>query len=207
MVLQIKDVSILLENQSLFDPLSFDVPAGNIFSVMGASGCGKSTLLSFICGTLNNIFTSSGQILLNSVPMNRVPAHKRKVGLQFQDHLLFPHMTVAENLAFGIPQKYRGKERQLKVQQALKDCGLAGMETANPASLSGGQRTRISLMRTLLSEPELLLLDEPFSKLDLELRRQFREFVFQQVEQRNIPALMVTHDPQDIPDQQLLITL
>ena len=207
MTLQVQEITVQLDTQPLFEPLSFNVPDGKVFSMMGASGCGKSTLLNFICGTLGEAFIGRGEILLNNHSISHLPAHKRNVGLQFQDHLLFPHMTVGENLAFGLPHRYRNKDRKLRVQQALADCDLAGLADCNPASLSGGQRARISLMRTLLSEPHLLLLDEPFSKLDQDLRWQFRDFVFQQVEQRNIPALMVTHDPQDIPDQQLLIRL
>ena len=167
----------------------------------------KSSVLNLICGTLSADFQWSGQIVLVGKELNRLPSYKRQVGLQFQDHLLFPHMTTGENLAFALPRKYRKAERRERVMQALNDCGMDGYFDHNPAMLSGGQRARISLMRTLLAEPELMLLDEPFSKLDTGLREAFRQFVFQKIADEGIPALMVTHDEQDIPDSDLVIRL
>ena len=120
---------------------------------------------------------------------------------------MFPHLTVGENLTFALPERYKKKARREKVEQALVDCGLPRFARHHPSMLSGGQKARISLMRTLLSEPKALLLDEPFSKLDATLRSQFREFVFEQVHRRKIPALMVTHDEQDIPEQGQVIQL
>ena len=204
MSLMVKNIAVAIDGQPLFEPLSFTVPRGKVFSIMGPSGCGKSTLLNYICGTLEDVFTGQGDIFLENRLLNHIPAHKRGIGLQFQDHLLFPHMSVGDNLAFAIPRKYHRRERHQLIRQSLEDCGLAGYEHYHPDRLSGGQKARVSLIRTLLSEPGLLLLDEPFSKLDSELRQQFRMFVFNQIVQRNIPALMVTHDPQDIFDYQLL---
>ncbi len=207
MSLRVENVSIHLAEQCFIRDLGFQVSAGDVLTVMGPSGCGKSSLLNFICGNLDEEFVSSGQIYLNDSLLNHLPAHRRGIGLQFQDHMLFPHMTVGENLEFGIPRQYRKTDRKRKVEQALADCGLKGISDQNPAKLSGGQQARISLMRTLLSEPKLLLLDEPFSKLDTNLREQFRQFVFNQIKNTDIPALMVTHDPQDISEKGKLIEL
>ncbi len=207
MTLNVKDITLSLGGNVLFQSISFDVAGGDVFSIMGQSGCGKSSLLSLITGTLDTVFTASGCVLLNGCDITRQAPHKRCIGIQFQDHLLFPHMTVGENLAFGIPERFRGKERRAMVVQALRDCGMAGFEHHNPAILSGGQRGRISVMRTLLSEPKALLLDEPFSKLDKGLRAEFRQFVFDQVYSRKIPTVMVTHDIEDIPDMSLMMNL
>ncbi|WP_257297013.1 ATP-binding cassette domain-containing protein [Endozoicomonas sp. YOMI1] len=193
---------ITLNGQKLLDKICCCVDAGEVLSVLVPGGCGKSSLLNLICGTLPNSFGFSGQVTLDGVVLNNLPPYKRQVGLQFQDHLLFPHMTVGENLAFALPVHYRKSQRRESVEQALADCGMSGFFELNPFI-----KARISLMRTLLSEPKALLLDEPFSKLEASLRSSFRHFVFQQIQSRSIPALMVTHDEQDIPDKGLLLKL
>jgi putative thiamine transport system ATP-binding protein len=119
---------------------------------------------------------------------------KRRVGLLFQDDLLFPHLSVAGNLGFGLKP---GPNRARIIEAALADAGLAGFGQRDPATLSGGQRARVSLLRVLLSEPEALLLDEPFSKLDPALRAQFRNFVFDSARQAGLAVLLVTHDFED----------
>ncbi|WP_257267103.1 ATP-binding cassette domain-containing protein [Endozoicomonas sp. ONNA2] len=207
MSLILDQIAITLNGQKLLDKICCCVAGGAVLSVLGPSGCGKSSLLNLICGTLANSFGYSGQVILDGAVLNNLPSYKRQVGLQFQDHLLFPHMTVGENLAFALPEHFKKSLRRERVEQALADCGMSGFFELNPAMLSGGQKARISLMRTLLSEPRALLLDEPFSKLDATLRSSFRHFVFQQVQHQGIPALMVTHDEQDIPDQRQVIRL
>lgn len=196
-----------VEKVLLFQELSFVVNKGEILSVMGPSGSGKSTLLNVISGFVDGSFSVTGTLSLNGRSLEGVAPHRRHIGLQFQDHLLFPHMTVGENLAFGLPRQYRKSVRREAVLKALADCRLEGYQDHAPKQLSGGQRARVSLMRTLLSEPSLVLLDEPFSKLDSALRDQFRTFVFQQIKRRNIPAMMVTHDVQDLPDSDAVINL
>ena len=207
MSLILDQIAITLNGQKLLERICCCVAGGAVLSVLGPSGCGKSSLLNLICGTLANSFGYSGQVILDGAVLNNLPSYKRQVGLQFQDHLLFPHMTVGENLAFALPEHFKKSLRRERVEQALADCGMSGFFELNPAMLSGGQKARISLMRTLLSEPRALLLDEPFSKLDATLRSSFRHFVFQQVQHQGIPALMVTHDEQDIPDQRQVIRL
>jgi putative thiamine transport system ATP-binding protein len=123
----------------------------------------------------------------------------RRVGLMFQDDLLFPHLSVGGNLAFGLDRSLRGRAaRRACVAQALVEAGLAGFADRDPATLSGGQRQRVALMRSLLSRPQALLLDEPFGKLDAELRANMRRFVFDHAARAGLPVVLVTHDPADV---------
>ena len=177
--------------------LSFVVKRGQIKLLHGPSGCGKSTLLALISGTPIFNLKRAGEIRLNGIDIGVLPAHRRSVGIMYQDPLLFPHLTVGENLAFGLASSIRGKARYAAVQNALAATNLDGFGERDPASLSGGQAARIALMRALLAEPKALLMDEAFSSLDPDLRRQFGQFVAKQIKQREIPALLVSHDEGD----------
>ena len=181
----------------LFAPLTLVISPGQVATVMGPSGIGKSTLLDAIGGHLAQGFTVSGQAVLNGQDLLTLPAEARRVGVLFQDALLFPHLSVGDNLAFGLAQSVTGRARKEAVDQALEQAGLAGFAARDPATLSGGQRARAALMRALLAKPLALLLDEPFSRLDADLRAEIRSFVFDHVRAQNIPALMVTHDASD----------
>ncbi|MEZ5753614.1 MAG: ATP-binding cassette domain-containing protein [Paracoccaceae bacterium] len=182
----------------LFPPLSLRVAGGEVGTIMGPSGVGKSTLLDAIGGHLAAGFTVEGEVILNGRRLDGLPPEARRIGLMFQDAVLFPHLSVGDNLAFGLGPGVRGRAaRAAAVTGALDQAGLSGMERRDPATLSGGQRARVALMRTLLAEPLALLLDEPFSKLDATLRDEMRAFTFGHIRDRGIPALMVTHDPQD----------
>jgi putative thiamine transport system ATP-binding protein len=196
-MLKLENISLKIDGKPLFRALNLEVKAGQVMTMMGPSGCGKSSLLSHLCGTLPAIFQTSGKIWLNGRELNEVSPHERKLGILFQDDLLFPHLSVGENLAFALPQKIKRTERGEKIELALEEIELSGMSARDPASLSGGQRARVALMRTLLAEPEALLLDEPFSKLDQELRGRFRNLVFAHAEKKQLPTLLVTHDPID----------
>lgn len=197
MTLALRALAVLHRQGPLFAPLTLTVPPGQIATVMGPSGVGKSTLLDAIGGHLAAGFHVTGQVLLDGRDVTALPAEARRIGLLFQDALLFPHLSVGGNLAFGLPRRIRGTERQAAVARALADAGLEGFAGRDPATLSGGQRARVALMRALLAEPAALLLDEPFSRLDASLRAEIRAFTFAQVRARGIPALMVTHDAQD----------
>lgn len=196
--LALTNVTLSLEGTRLFSPLSITVQPGVVTTVMGPSGCGKSSLLAYICGTLEPVFQAVGEVVLAGDALNPLPPEQRRIGILFQDDLLFPHLSVGDNLAFGLPPEIRGRaQREALIESALADADLAGMTERDPATLSGGQRARVALMRTLLSGPRALLLDEPFSKLDTDLRDRVREFVFAHARANGIPTLLVTHDPDD----------
>jgi putative thiamine transport system ATP-binding protein len=173
------------------------IAAGEVLTVMGPSGVGKSTLLAYITGTLAPTFTGMGQVLLDGVDITTKPPHARRIGILFQDDLLFPHMSVGANLAFGMPPGGGKAARRAQVEDALGDVGLTGFADRDPATLSGGQRARVALVRMLLSNPCALLLDEAFSRLDADLRAQVRDLVFRTAKERALPVLMVTHDIED----------
>lgn len=182
----------------LFPPLSLMVQGGEIATVMGPSGVGKSTLLDAIGGHLAHGARSTGRVLLDGRDVTALPPETRRIGLLFQDALLFPHLSVGDNLAFGLAADVRGRAaRRARVQDALDQAGLSGFHDRDPATLSGGQRARAALMRALLAEPQALLLDEPFSRLDAGLRAEIRAFTFDHLRDRGIPGLLVTHDASD----------
>jgi putative thiamine transport system ATP-binding protein len=191
-------VELRLGARTLVGPLTLTVPPSRIVTVMGPSGSGKSSLLAFLCGTLDPAFTASGRVRLAGRDITALPPEQRGVGILFQDDLLFPHLSVAENLGFALPPGVRGRAaRRAAVEAALAEAGLAGFADRDPATLSGGQRARVAVMRTLLADPRTLLLDEPFSRLDGPLRARFRRFVFDHARRRGLPTLLVTHDPDD----------
>lgn len=178
--------------------LTLSIKAGEVATIMGPSGSGKSTALAAITGTLAPEFTRTGRILLNGKDISEEPTRRRGIGLMFQDPVLFPHLSVGGNLAFALPAHVRGRAaRQARIEEALASAGLKGHADRDPATLSGGQKARVALLRTLLAEPSALLLDEPFSRLDADLRAQIRAFTFDRARQAGIPTLLVTHDAED----------
>ncbi|GGX42013.1 ATP-binding cassette domain-containing protein [Saccharospirillum salsuginis] len=207
MTFELKNVTVTLDEHPLFAPLTVQLDKGQIGTIMGPSGSGKSTLLAAISGTLPPTFDCTGDIRLNGRSLLDVPVESRQVGILFQDDLLFPHLNVYQNLVFALPRGLSKSEQRERICSGLIDADMDRFDHRDVATLSGGQRARISLLRTLLAEPKLILLDEPFAKLDLQLRGQFRDFVFNRITDLNIPALLVTHDPADHPDTGLLIEL
>src|SRR5262249_17472449 len=178
-------ITLWLGCKRLLGPLDLAIGPGNVATVMGPSGSGKSSLLAYLCGTLDPAFQAGGRIRLDGVDVTKLPPERRRIGILFQDDLLFPHMSVAENLAFGLGAELRGRAaRRARIETALADAGLAGFGDRDPATLSGGQRARIALLRTLLSRPRALLLDEPFGKLDATLRARFRRLVLDHARQQ-----------------------
>jgi putative thiamine transport system ATP-binding protein len=196
--LELAGVRIALPERVLVDGLDLVVDAGRCVTLMGPSGCGKSTLLAFIAGSIDPPFEASGHVRVGGVDVTTWPPERRRIGILFQDDLLFPHLTVGGNLAFALHERVRDRdERRTRIEAALDEADLRGFADRHPATLSGGQRARVALMRTLLSEPGALLLDEPFNKLDAALRDDVRRFVFEHALERALPILLVTHDEAD----------
>ncbi len=194
MTLDLNAVIIHVRGQALFAPVTLSIAPGRIATLMGPSGSGKSSLLAHICGTLSPTLHGSGKVTLDGTDITGLPTERRRVGILYQDDLLFPHLSVAENLGFGLRSR---NGRRVKILAALEEAELSGLADRDPATLSGGQRARVSLMRALLSEPRALLLDEPFGRLDAALRHRFRRFVFDHAATRGLPVLLVTHDQDD----------
>ncbi len=197
---------LALRGAALVRGLRIEVPPGVAHTVMGPSGCGKSSLLAAVSGTLDGAFGFRGRIVLDGESIGQLPPQRRRIGILFQDDLLFPHMTIRENLLFAVPPGPRAA-REAAVAAALRELELQGFDGADPATLSGGQRGRVALMRAILAEPHALLLDEPFARLDAPLRARMRQFVFGLLKERRIPALLVTHDAADVADPAHLTVL
>jgi len=187
-------VQIALQGRMLL-ALDTRIAPGEVLTVMGPSGSGKSTLLAFAAGFLTPAFTAGGRVCLAGREITALPAEQRGIGLLFQDPLLFPHLSVAGNLRFGLPRAV--SDKAARVEAALAQIGLAGFGERDPATLSGGQQSRVALMRLLLSAPRAVLLDEPFSTLDTALRHEIRELVFGRLREAGLPSLLVTHDHAD----------
>lgn len=190
--LKINKLQLFCQNELLLS-LNEQVNGGEILTIMGPSGSGKSSLLDWLSGTLSNDFNANGEVWLNGQNMTKVPAYLRHIGVLYQDPILFSHMSVAGNIAFAMPKGDK-KQRVDKIEQSLIQVGLEGMGDRHPDNLSGGQQARVALLRMLLSEPQVILLDEPFSKLDTQLRENMRHLVFDLVRERQLPTIMVTHD-------------
>jgi putative thiamine transport system ATP-binding protein len=196
--LRLRAVRIALHGRVLIDSLNLSVAPGECLTLMGPSGCGKSTLLNFLGGTLDPVFAASGGVQIGESAVDALAPERRGFGILFQDDLLFPHLSVGGNLAFALPAAVRPRAlRESRIDAALEEAGLGGFAQRDPATLSGGQRARVALMRTLLAAPRALLLDEPFNKLDAQLRDEFRDFVFRHARAFGLPMLMVTHDAAD----------
>ena len=185
------------KNPPLLSDFSLTIDAGTITVLQGPSGCGKSTLLSAIAGTAPTELELRGEIILGGTDLTSLPPEKRQIGILFQEALLFPHLTVGDNLAFGIPPSVSRADRKKAIHSALAQADMADYGNADPAILSGGQKARIAMMRAMLSAPKLLLMDESFAALDPELRQQFGRFVSEQIEMRKIPALLISHHEDD----------
>ncbi|MCB1377386.1 MAG: ATP-binding cassette domain-containing protein [Alphaproteobacteria bacterium] len=206
MALILKDVSIAIADRQLIRPFSLGIAPGEILTLMGPSGSGKSSLLSLIAGDLEAPFSPSGEIWLGGRNLTKLAPEVRGIGRLFQDDLLFPHMTVGENLLFGMPRG-AAAGRQQAMREALRRVDLEGFADRPPHTLSGGQRSRVALMRALLANPRAMLLDEPFNKLDQDLRDAMRHLVFNHLRERAIPCLLVSHDRADAPAGARILTL
>ncbi|MBT3045363.1 MAG: ABC transporter ATP-binding protein [gamma proteobacterium symbiont of Ctena orbiculata] len=192
--LEVSEVSVKYGRQTVVDRVSFELESAVIGCLLGPSGCGKTSLLRAIAGFEP---LTSGEILLHGKSVSR-PGHtlapeKRRVGMVFQDFALYPHLTVSDNVAFGL-RGMSGRQQRQRVEELLGLVGLRGLEEKYPHQLSGGQQQRIALIRAMAPRPEILLLDEPFSGLDVELREQLAGEVRAILKREGVTAMLVTHD-------------
>ncbi|WJR65414.1 ABC transporter ATP-binding protein [Neorhizobium sp. CSC1952] len=172
--------------------LDLGIRKGELIALLGPSGCGKTTTMRAIAGLLP---VKSGHVRLDGADITRVPANKRAVGLVFQSYALFPHLSVYENVAFGLKLKgMRGTELDVKVQSGIKSVGLSSFANRKPAELSGGQQQRVALARSMVMEPKVLLLDEPLSNLDARLRLEMRTELQRVQKETGVTMIFVTHD-------------
>jgi len=191
--LELTGVSHRYGKRLAVDNITFGIAAGEILCLLGPSGCGKSTTLRIAAG-LEEL--QQGEVRIGGRSMAGVPTEARHVGMVFQDHALFPHLTVADNIGFGLEQMSATKRRE-RILFCASRVGLDGFLGVYPHSLSGGEQQRVALARALAPEPKLLLLDEPFSSLDSRLRDQIRDDTTAVLKQAGTPALLVTHDPEE----------
>ena len=195
MELSLNNISVALSGKEILNSISLTVEDGALVSLLGVSGCGKSTLLKTIAGIIT---PSCGSVFLDGVCADRLPPHKRGTVIVFQDLRLFPHMTVAENIAF--PLKMRGaarEEAERATRELLEKVQLEGFEGRKIREMSGGQMQRVALARALAAKPNILLLDEPFSNLDENLRQDMRKLVLKLQQDYRITTVLVTHDRQE----------
>ena len=191
-MLELKSISKRYENRFLADKLNLSVSRGEIVALLGASGAGKSTLLKIVAGLEQE---DAGQVFFDQQDITQLPPEKRHFALMFQDFALFPHLNVLDNVAFGlIEQKHSKKTAREQALAMLARFNLATHAMDKVTTLSGGEQQRVALARALITQPKLLLLDEPFSALDAELRQSLRDEFKQHITSMGIAAILVTHD-------------
>lgn len=192
MMLEIKNIRVLLGGKKILDEFSLEVKNGEFLAILGKSGCGKSTLLKAVNGFVP---CDDGSIYLNGACLDDVPIHKRGIAMVFQDVRLFPHLSVLENVAFGLKmQRVSREDRKKTALQWLERVSLSGYENRRTHELSGGQQQRVALARAYASGPEILLLDEPFSGLDEALREEMGTLLTALHKKSGNSIVFVTHD-------------
>lgn len=199
MYIQIKNLNFKYKNslENVIKDFNLNIKKGDIVCILGESGCGKSTILRLIAG-LDEPF--SGSISINDKIVvdenNFVYPENRGIGMVFQDYALFPHMTVEENIKFGL-KKMTSEEKKKRVKEVLRLINLQGYEKRYPYELSGGQQQRVALARAIAPKPSLILLDEPFSNLDAHLQSKIRQELKEIIKETGITSIFVTHDKED----------
>lgn len=190
-----RNIRLAYGTNEVLKDINLVIEPGEFFALLGPSGSGKSTLLRLIAGFNQH---NSGQLLVDGKDISNVPPHKRNIGMVFQSYALWPHMTVWDNVAFGLVERRTPKaEIQQKVQAALEMVGLESFSKRRPNELSGGQQQRVALARTIVIEPQVLLLDEPLSNLDQKLRVQMRQDLLALQRRLGITTIFVTHDQEE----------
>ena len=193
-MLEVKDITFSFdkkEKKPLIKNLSFKVKKGEILFISGKSGLGKSTLLDLISGFHDNNLIWTGKIYLNKIDITDASIQNKKIGYMLQDYFLFPHFNVKNNLIFSLPKQTRNKKEQ--VMNYLEQINMVEFSNHYPSELSGGQKARIACLRAIISNPNALLLDEPFSSLDKKTMKSFQKFLFDYVKKLNIPCIIVSH--------------
>lgn len=193
-MLEVKDITFSFdkkEKKPLIKNLNFKVKKGEILFISGKSGLGKSTLLDLISGFHDNNLIWTGKIYLNKVDITNISIQNKRIGYMLQDYFLFPHFNVKNNLIFSLPKQTRNKKEQ--VMNYLEQINMVDFSNHYPSELSGGQKARIACLRAIISNPNALLLDEPFSSLDKKTMKSFQEFLFDFVKKLNIPCVIVSH--------------
>ena len=203
----LNDINVSYDGKTqILKGLNLEIGEGELVSLLGPSGCGKTTTLRVIAGF---IIPSSGQLFVDTEEMTKVPVHKRNFGLVFQSYALFPHLSVYENVAFGLKlRKMEKAEMDRKIKEILEVCDLTEYAQRFPKQLSGGQRQRVALARALVIEPRLLLLDEPLGALDALTRLAMQELIVSLWQEHGFTVLLVTHDVSEavaMADRVLLI--
>jgi putative spermidine/putrescine transport system ATP-binding protein len=193
--LQLKDVSHTFGASPAVEHVELSLAAGELVALLGPSGCGKSTLLRIVAGFIRQ---TQGQVLLNGKAVDHLPANRRGVGIVFQNYALFPHLSVLDNVAFGLKQRgIASTERRKRAMAMLERVGLAALADRAPGALSGGQKQRVALARALVIEPPLLMFDEPLSNLDAKLRVDMRVEIRQLQRSNGTTSVYVTHDQEE----------
>lgn len=195
MYVELKKINKSFNDFKASDDVSFGIEKGKLIGLLGSSGSGKTTILRMIAGLET---PDSGEIFIDGVCVNEIPASKRGIGFVFQSYALFRYMTVFDNIAFGLEvQKKSKREIKERVQELVRLIGLEGMEHRYPSQLSGGQRQRVAFARALAPDPHLLLLDEPFAAIDAKVRQELRSWLKDMINKVGVTSIFVTHDQEE----------